>query len=380
MAPAAEPVARLPRLPQLDGLRAVAVLLVIGAHLSFSISMSLTTRRWLSPVFGTDGVTLFFVLSGYLITSLLVREQRLTGTIRLRTFAARRALRIAPAFIVYMGVAAVLVATGALAITWAHVGLAAAYLWDYVPSTVPWFGHTWSLAVEEQFYLLWPLSLVLLRTRWALRVALAGIAVTPLLRWLTLRADPSAQPRLGFMGHDHVDALLAGAALAIAPAVVPDLYRRLTAVVLRCRVDAAGMICYFVVLPYLAIVRWRVFDLYFFRSTLAIAGLLVVHGLLERPSGTAARALSRRLPRHLGVASYSLYLWQQPWLIPTHSMSPLLRLAGTLASAEASLWLVERPFLRLKARLRSPGSTAPADPATLVAGSRLETPSRVALR
>jgi peptidoglycan/LPS O-acetylase OafA/YrhL len=348
--------ARLPRLPQLDGLRAVAVALVIGAHLGFTISMSLTTRRWLAPLIGGDGVTLFFVLSGYLITSLLVREQIRTGSIRLRSFAARRALRIVPAFTAYMGLTVVLVAVGALHISWLHVGLAAAYLWDYATATVPWFGHTWSLAVEEQFYLLWPLTLLLLRTRWALRLALAVVIAEPLIRWASVRAFPADTDRLGFMAHDHVDALLAGAALAMAPAVAPDGYRRLTDAVLRWRVDVFAIGLYFVAAPYLALPGWRDFDLYGYRSVLAISGMLVVHGLVERPRGTSARVLSHPVPRHIGVVSYSLYLWQQPWLLPTVSLSPVVRVAGALVSAEASYWLVERPFLRLKSRLRSPGA------------------------
>jgi peptidoglycan/LPS O-acetylase OafA/YrhL len=162
------------------------------------------------------------------------------------------------------------------------------------------------------------------------------------------------------MAHEHVDALLAGAALAIAPVVSPVGYRRLTDRFLRYRIDAIALLAYFIAAPYLVLAGNHAYDDYFFESLLAVSGAVAIHGLIERPRGAPARVLAYPVIRHIGIASYSLYLWQQPWLIPTHSMSPIVRLLGVFASAEASLWLIEKPFLRLKSRVPSPG----ADPAT----------------
>jgi peptidoglycan/LPS O-acetylase OafA/YrhL len=347
---------RLPRLPQLDGLRAVAILLLVGLHLGFTLSMPLRTREILAPILGNAPVTLFFVLSGYLITTLLVREQQLTGSIRLRTFAARRALRIFPAYLVYMGLAAILIAVGKLDSSWRHWFLATVYLWDYVPATVRWFGHTWSLAVEEQFYLVWPATLLLLRTRWAVRLALAIVVLEPFIRWFTWHNWPQDQARFNFMAHENLDAVLAGAALAMLPVALPGGYRAFTKVAVRLRLELVGLALYLFAAPYLIYADSRLYDRYLAGSLFAISGALAVHGLVERPHGLAARALASPAMRHLGALSYSLYLWQQPWLDVDYSINPFVRVLGAVATAEASLWLIEKPFLRLKSRLRSPGA------------------------
>lgn len=175
------------RLPCLDGLRAVGIIFVIVCHLQYVVSWhprGIVKAIWngLGPL----GVNIFFGLSGYLITHLLVKEFRRSGTVSLKNFYMRRALRIFPAFYVYLGVICSLVIWGVLEIPTAQLARAAIYLTNYFPCYgTPdfWFvGHTWSLAVEEQFYLFWPVMLFLVgvgRGKW---LALLLIVLMPVIR------------------------------------------------------------------------------------------------------------------------------------------------------------------------------------------------------
>src|SRR5690348_1015134 len=186
------------RIPSLDGIRAVSILMVLYGHLT-------GTRGFPNQVDGTWGnalgdiahlgVLVFFVISGFLITSLLMSEREKTGTISLGKFYLRRVLRIFPAF--YALIAALAIATW---LGWVDLGgrdfaYALTYTVNYYPDH-PWqIGHLWSLSIEEQFYLLWPLTLLALRQRRALIVAvlaiLAGPAVRAGLREWMFRMDPS---------------------------------------------------------------------------------------------------------------------------------------------------------------------------------------------
>ena len=140
------------RIPSLDGLRAILIVLVMVAHLVKWKHVSLA----LIEGYGALGVHVFFVLSGYLITNLLLQEQERTSTIRLSQFYVRRAFRIFPAAFVFL---AVVVGLYWREMHWTHVAAAVFYVSNMDVSR-PWiFGHLWSLSIEEQFYLLWPFAL-----------------------------------------------------------------------------------------------------------------------------------------------------------------------------------------------------------------------------
>jgi peptidoglycan/LPS O-acetylase OafA/YrhL len=147
---------RLPSIPALDGIRAIAVFLVIFYHLS--------NERPL-PVFpGPLGVLGFFVLSGFLITWLLIKEQEKTGSISLGGFYRRRALRIFPAFYVFwiLAVGSHWLVHGAKNVPWSQALSAFFYVSNYfhamIHSSPEFIIHTWSLSAQEQFYMLWPLT------------------------------------------------------------------------------------------------------------------------------------------------------------------------------------------------------------------------------
>ena len=144
-------------------MRAISILLVVAWHLRSNGS-----APWLDPLWRVDtgnlGVRVFFVISGFLITSVLLAEYARSGTIALRRFYVRRAFRIMPVFYVFLAVMAIGGALGLLEAPLSSVLLAGTYTGDY--THLSWsVGHTWSLAVEEQFYLLWPGHIVLLGLR-----------------------------------------------------------------------------------------------------------------------------------------------------------------------------------------------------------------------
>src|SRR5687767_4093454 len=121
---------------------------------------------------GKLGVSVFFVISGFLITRLLIEERRLHGKISLRGFFRRRVFRIIPAYFVFLAAMVVAWKLGRIDLSWPQVGAAAAFVWNYAGLPGWTLAHTWSLAIEEQFYLFWPLVLALVGPRRALWFAI----------------------------------------------------------------------------------------------------------------------------------------------------------------------------------------------------------------
>jgi peptidoglycan/LPS O-acetylase OafA/YrhL len=278
--------ARITYRPELDGIRAVAIAFVLANHLF---------GGWIgwerAGSLGFVGVTIFFALSGYLITGLLVAERARTGTIGLRSFYLRRVARLAPALAVMLAFVTVV---GWLGFTPGPLGTGSAPIWTSEPSwagltgaltyTSNWLhvagfdlgalSPTWTLAVEEQFYLVWPLVLFALPARAsaiAVATVVVGIATYVVVPWPT-------------------------AAFTTTAAAVP----------------------------------------------LMLGALLAMRGV----GSSQLRALSPLAP--FGKRAYSLYLWNWPM---TALLGPVPGLAATLVMAELSYRLIERPIVaRVRAR------------------------------
>jgi peptidoglycan/LPS O-acetylase OafA/YrhL len=349
--------------PALDGLRGVAILAVMLDH------SGLLTGGWL-------GVDVFFTLSGFLITSLLLEEHARTGSIRFRAFYARRALRLLPALFLMVGVCGpIIIAASPPRLVTVRLLFVAAIVfyvanWAIIAGIFAFpLGHTWSLAIEEQFYALWPPALVLL-LRWIRRrgiiltVVLGGIAAT--IVWRTaLRAGGAGTTRL-FVGLDtRADSLLIGCALAMLTTwhMLPASPRTQAARRWAGVGAAVGLSVLFAVAQFP-----KHFLDYRGPGSAAFATALVISAVLL-PSSRLGRLLETRPLVSVGSISYGLYLWHFPIFVALGVPSGKLGVPGlmrlalawsvTFAVCALSFRFVEAPALKLKSRLAmGPGAGA----------------------
>jgi len=340
--------------PELDSLRALAVLAVFASHVG-----------WGPLVGGWIGVGIFFVLSGFLITSILLTEFRRTGTIALRRFYLRRLLRLYPALLAMLGFCALFApvfgdggtAAGYL-FTAASTGL---YLQDFVAGITGQahggFLHTWSLAVEEQFYLLWPPVLILaLRRRWSIAAcALGGGLVSWLLLALTTRPRGDVVPMTYAMPYSRAGELLLGCALGAWLSGGPSaVLRRVGVRRALAPVCLLGLGVVLLTAGRAGMSSWM--PLQIIVTALLAAGLIT--GLSADPQQPLARALRMGPLVGLGVISYGFYLYHLPLLDLSVRYLPvpwagqvMLALFATLGAAAASYRWLEKPLLRLKNRI-----------------------------
>lgn len=309
-------------MPGLDGLRALAVLAVIAYHLN---------STWAPG--GLLGVCLFFVLSGYLITDLLAVQWSLSGRMDLKDFWLRRARRLLPAlFVMLTGAMAwtALFSPNQLTSLWEDTLAAVFYAsnWWFIFHHVSYFasfgppsplGHLWSLAVEEQFYLVWPL-LLWLGLRYVPRrgrlvgLTIAGALVSALAMGLIYQ--PGTDPSRVYYGTDtRAFAFLMGAALAL---VWPS--RKLSAKLphrARWTLDVVGGLGLFVVLW--MIWRSNEYETFLYRGGLLLFSLAstVVVAVLAHPASRLGKLFGKQPWRWLGVCSYGIYLWHYPLIVWT---------------------------------------------------------------
>ncbi|HVT91958.1 MAG TPA: acyltransferase [Bryobacteraceae bacterium] len=341
------------RIPSLDGLRAVSIFLVVLSHAVRKPGQVSGYTHHL----GALGVSVFFVISGYLITALLIRERETTGRISLPHFYIRRAFRIWPALYTYVGVVAALAAFGILTVTRGEVLCASLFVWNYSPYLGSWLlGHTWSLSVEEQFYLIWPVLLVVAGKKHGARVAAAIILCSPVIRLFTYAVAPASRGAIDTMLHTRADTLMFGALCAL-------LYSKPEFQAFLRRVYTAGW--QFAAIPFLFAIHPLLGQLfrgkYMLTAGWTLEGLsisLLMLWVVQRPHTRIAGFLNARPMVHLGLISYSLYLWQQIFFAPSNTSFlgrfPISLLCA-LAAAQLSYTLIERPFLRLRKRL-APGA------------------------
>ncbi len=332
----------------------MSIALVLILHFGGSIT---NPPAWWSAILpfvgnGDLGVNIFFVISGFLITGLLIREEERNGSIAIGRFYVRRAFRIWPAYYVLIGVVALLAAAKLVPTTASDFWAASLFLWNYFGgSGDQWtLAHTWSLAVEEQFYLLWPLTLAYasgLVTR--RRIAVAIIIVSPFIRLVTYVALPSLRSRIPTMLHTRADTLMFGCFLALLLAD-PGLRSIVERGVAR-GLHWIALPVIFIVTPLLTLRFHGAYTIIAGRSLDGVAIACIVAWVVMRPQGRTGRFLNSPLAVQVGVRSYSLYLWQQLFArgIPGLPGVPLvIRLLALLVVAEASYRLVERPMLRLR--------------------------------
>ncbi|MEC0225650.1 acyltransferase family protein [Paenibacillus alba] len=349
-----------PYMPGLDGIRAVAVLAVIAYHFNWAIAAG-----------GLLGVGVFFVLSGYLISDLLFEERRRNGRIHLGRFWRRRIRRLLPAMLIMLIVVA-------LFLDFTDTGGSTAFsgdIWSSLTYTSNWyfiyhhvsyfesfgppspFGHLWSLAVEEQFYLIWPLILVttlhlLSRPTRGKMILLILVGAAASFASMVLLYEPGTDPSRVYYGTDtRAFGLLIGAALAL---ICPS--RKLAEPSSRkgaARLDSLGIIGFCVVMYML--VRTGKYDESLYLGGMFIFSLAsaLIIAAAASPFSAVGRLLGWRPLRWLGVRSYGIYLWHYPVIVLTSpsdpNMSPnlvlqLFQLSATIVLAVLSYKYVEEPI------------------------------------
>ena len=359
------------RLTALDGLRAVAVGMVMAYHGGVA---------GLSQA-GFYGVDVFFVLSGFLITTLLLNEQDGSGTVRFAAFWGRRARRLLPGLLLMLVAVDLYVAY--MAPSGSYPGFrgdalsVVAYVsnWHFVAASSNYFTatgspslltHTWSLAIEEQFYIVWPLVLWaairlarrLRRPPAAVVLALASAGAVASACWMAALYRSGAGPSRLYYGTDtHAQSILVGAALAGLLALRPRIAGRVATAPVAAAA-AAGLV-------------WAATDLgsadpvtyqggFFF---VALVSAVLIAALVVHPAGRPARLLSLPPLVYLGRISYGMYLWYFPlFAVLDHARTGLtgpalftLRCGADVAVAAASFHLLEQPVRRWRPRVGAAG-------------------------
>lgn len=348
--------------PALDGLRAVSILLVLTVHLRL---IAPHMKPFLPPG-GFLGVDVFFVISGFLITSLLLAEHHKSGSISLKDFYYRRILRLFPALtavLLFACLVALLVRSfSALGLTNIRLASTVFYFANWIRAyegTDTWFlFHFWSLSVEEQFYLLWPALLLFLLHRQVSRknmfFIVSAMIITSAVLKPVLFLTGSSINRIYYGSDTRADSVLIGCAAGLLLSfrfLAPTQRARL---IVRSLARASAIL----LVAFVCLVGDGFKPLYVGGLTLVslCCAAVVVHLILNSES-TVSGWLSSPPMQWVGQRSYGLYLWHWPMfeiarLLPNEATVVFASVALTFVAALLSYRYIEVPFLRLKNRRR----------------------------
>lgn len=322
------------RIPSLDGWRGIAIALVLFDHLQAALTGGYV-RPWMQT--GQHGVTIFFVLSGYLITSKLLQEP--AGQIDLRSFYIRRFFRLMPVAWVYLGI---LWLTGRITgehwISGREIASCVFFFRNFFgPGRALYAAHFWSLSIEEQFYLLWPCLLLLAGFRASRWLALGGalaIAAYRELHWAAYEHQ-----WLSFQTQVRADALLIGCLLAL---LLAD--PRLRAIAQR--------YSRFIWLPALVALSFAIADFHWLPPLFECAAIaaLIAASTLHAESFLVLPLLSPALV-WMGAISYSVYVWQQFFLVYRGAATTIPMLCLMPVFSLGSYYWIELPSARFGRRI-----------------------------
>lgn len=373
---AADPVIEfysLRRLPSLDGWRAVSICMVLVSHSPLMVGFPEVWKIMFSRIFdGNLGVRCFFLISGFLITWLMIKEQQKNGSVNLKLFYYRRGLRILPVCFAYLLVIFILSVIAPFKQSWgiwrANITFTTNFMMDRNWHGVPWPSiHLWSLAIEEQFYLIWPpafAAIGFLTNRSALvKLVLAALLIAPLSRLVSIYElyDPAwswlFSPASFF---NYFDTIAYGCVCAVLLAIKP---KQMSKMMSDDRKHFFWLCLAAILMPHI-LRHYKTFKMVIIMfgpsiQAFGFAGLLLQSVFL--PGWGLYRVFNWRLVRFVGVLSFSLYIWQQLFC----SSPEVFGLAGdslfmsfplgwlfAAVTAILSYFLVERPFMSLRARLR----------------------------
>ena len=335
-------------LPSLDGLRAISIALVLLGHLS-------GTHGFVRLNFGVGdyahlGVVVFFVISGFLITRLLLAEHNRAGHISLKLFYVRRSVRLFPASYAFIFCIFALQMAGAVHLRTSDFLHAVTYTVNYLHNSSWEIGHLWSLSVEEQFYLVWPVAFLMLNPRRATFVAAVVILLGPVARlgtWFFLTGTPYRDLE---MFPVVADSLATGCVLAQTSGWLErrEWYRKL----FQRPYSFALLTLILLANRYMGYTVVFVFG----TSLVNICLAILIHRCIYCNNGRVGAVLNWTPIALIGMFSYSLYLWQQLFLNRNSTAwvnSFPQNLVLGIAVALLSYYGLEKPLLSLRHRLRT---------------------------
>jgi peptidoglycan/LPS O-acetylase OafA/YrhL len=351
----------------LNGLRAISILIVIGAHLRIHNFFPETNKalKYFGFMFfnGQLGVNVFFVISGFLITTLLIRERERSGTISLKNFYARRAFRIFPAYYFLLSVYFVLQILGYMHFKPVEWLVNVTYTKQFFPSGDDFAGHLWTLSVEEVFYLVWPF-IFMKSGKYSVRIILVLIGCVVVGRVINF---DYTYPRLTNTIFTTGDSLLIGCLFAIKRDQIEAwivkrgkwMYALFPGVILCVMVynyfyhldspNGGYRNAFWLAQVVLPVLYSLIGSLGLITNLLI--GTIIIYSI--RVATLWSRFLNLSVMDYIGRLSYSIYLWQQlftqdhPFL---HQFPLILILVFIFATACFSHYIIEKPFLRLKER------------------------------
>lgn len=331
-------------MPALDGLRAISIALVLLGHMAGTTGFPKLELEHVIGDYANLGVLMFFVISGFLITTLLVEEHEQFGGISLPLFYGRRVLRLFPAFLVFLTFLVFMQYLGLIHLDSGDLFSAFTYTVNFRQHSSWYIGHLWSLSVEEQFYVLWPAMLAIAGCRRTVWVAAGMIIISPIARFVALRNHIP-----GAIFPCVADSLACGCLLALCG-------DRLRQQAWYMKLIASP---YFVPAAMIGILAcsWSRFFLLGFLFGVSVINILmsaIVHRCVVVQS-RIRQFLSMRVLVAVGILSYSLYLWQQIFL-DRHLSWTVCRFPANILlaflAATISYFLVERPLNEFRRKLR----------------------------
>jgi peptidoglycan/LPS O-acetylase OafA/YrhL len=343
------------KIPSLDGLRAISIFIVVISHLFYGSAINIS---------GAAGVEIFFVISGFLITTLLLKEKTFTNKINLKSFYIRRAFRILPLVFLFLFVLFILNRIFQLNISNRSFLATALFLKNLpISGTDDWYnGHFWSLSIEEQFYIIFPFLIAFLSLRNYKRLIVTLIILLPTLYYCyynevgvfysnrIIHVITGVIVTVFSMG---TVSILVGSFLSVLMFDSPRFLNRL--------INLNSFLLSLFVFVAALVIRFPDFNLYVlaFSNVLFafLIGLVIIMNM--NTASIMAKWLNLKFMTQIGVLSYSLYVWQQlftrsqPWknTFP-YAGSRLLNVLGLLLVAFLSYWFYEKKFLDYKNRFK----------------------------
>lgn len=345
-------------IPSLDGIRAISCLFVILGHFSYLYVEYFTNL--FGPLLGPaitysignqyTGVTFFFVLSGFLITNILIEEIKKESSVSYKNFFLKRLFRIFPAYYFYFILIFCFLYYSKIT-SYSNQDLIAAitYTYNYFSDMNPWFmGHFWSLAVEEQFYLIWPLLFIFTYKRYGIKVPFLIIVASPLIRIATYFLFEEMRGRISIMTHTRFDCLLFGCALAYC--YQNNMFDRFNLLVTKFKLHiiSAFHILFFSRLLQMKFQGKYVMTLGYSFDAFAMCILIIY---LVKNKNVVTKVFNLPILVHIGSLSYSLYLWHIPFAWSELGSKYLIpRIIAIYLCALFSYLLIETPFMKLRKR------------------------------